>query len=69
MKQQRQGVRSTKILESIPVEEQSAIGPDNSPTPLTPKKMKDVYIKIHMTNNTMEDSQLLQATEINTSWY
>ena len=54
MKRQRQGVRSTKALESIPEEENKT---NNSPTPPTPKKMKDVYIKIHMANDTMYTDQ------------
>jgi len=57
MKRQRQGVRSTKILKSLPIEENSTTGSDNSPTPRTPKKMKDVYIKIHMADDTMYTDQ------------
>jgi hypothetical protein len=54
MKRQRQGVRSTKTLESIPEEENKT---NNSPTPPTPKKMKDVYIKIHLASDTMYTDQ------------
>jgi hypothetical protein len=42
MKRHRQGVISTKVLESIPEEENRATEADNSPTSPTPKKMKDV---------------------------
>ena len=43
MKRQRQGVRSTKVLESIPEEEDRAQETNDSPMPPKPKKMKDVY--------------------------
>ena len=39
------------------MEENSTTGSDNSPTPRTPKKMKDVYIKIHMADDTMYTDQ------------
>ena len=54
MKRQRQGVRSTKILKTLPVIENSAKELDNSPTL---KKMKDVYIKTHMADDTMYTDQ------------
>ncbi len=57
MKRQRQGVRSTKVLESIPEEEDSTTEVNNLPMPHKPKKMKDVYIKIHMANETMYTDQ------------
>ena len=55
MKQQRQGVRSTKALETIP--EDRAVEAHNSPTPPRPKKMKDVYIKIHSASKSMYTDQ------------
>ena len=55
MKRQQQGVRSTKALETIP--EDRAVEAHNSPTPPRPKKMKDVYIKIHSANKTMYTDQ------------
>ena len=57
MKRQRQGVRSTKVLESIPEEENTATETNDSPIPPKPKKMKDVYIKIHMASETMYTDQ------------
>jgi hypothetical protein len=57
MKRQRQGVRWTKVLESIPEEEDRATEADDSPTLHKPKKMKDVYIKIHMASETMYTDQ------------
>jgi len=57
MKWQRQGVRSTKVLESIPEEVNRATGAKDSPTPPKLKKMKDVYIKIHMASKTMYTDQ------------
>ena len=57
MKRQRQGVRSTKVLESIPEEENRATETKDSPKPPKPKKMIDVYIKIHMTSETMYTDQ------------
>jgi len=57
MKRQRQGVRSTKVLESIPEEEDRATEAEDSPKPPKPKKMKDVYIKIHMASETMYTDQ------------
>ena len=57
MKRQWQGVRSTKVLESIPEEENRATEAKDSPTPPKPKKMKDVYIKIHMASKTMYTDQ------------
>ena len=55
MKRQRQGVRSTKALQTIP--EDSAVEDNNSPTSPRPKKMKDIYIKIHSASNTMYTDQ------------
>ncbi len=55
MKWQQQGVRSTKTLETIP--EDRAVENNNSPTPPTPKKMKDVYVKIHSATETMYTDQ------------
>ena len=70
MKRQRQGVRSTKVLESIPEEENRATGAKDSPTPPKPKKMKDVYIKIHMADNTMyTDQPGFPATSSNGNQY
>ena len=57
MKRQRQGVRSTKVLESIPEEEDRTTKAEDSPKPPRPKKMKDVYIKIHMASETMYTDQ------------
>jgi len=57
MKRRRQGVRSTKVLESIPEEEDRATETKDSPKPPKPKKMIDVYIKIHMTSETMYTDQ------------
>jgi hypothetical protein len=57
MKRQPQGVRSTKVLESIPEEEDRATETEDSPTPPKPKKMKDVYIKIHKARKTMYTDQ------------
>ena len=55
MKWQRQGVRSTKVLETIP--EDREVEDNNSPTPPKPKKMKDVYVKIHSTTETIYTDQ------------
>ena len=47
----------TKVLKSIPEEEDRATEANNSPTPHKPKKMKDIYIKIHMASKTMYTDQ------------
>ena len=57
MKRQQQGVRSTKALQPIPEEEDRAQEADGSPVPPKPKKMKDVYIQIHMASKTMCTNQ------------
>ena len=57
MKKQRQGVRSTKVLQSTPEYKNRTRAENNLLTPPTPKQMKDVYVKIHMANNTMYTDQ------------
>ncbi len=45
----------TKTLETIP--ENRAAQNNNSPMPPTPKKMKDIYVKIHSATETMYTDQ------------
>jgi hypothetical protein len=66
MKKQRQGVRSTKVKEDEPEEEIPDQGTyTDEPTDYTiqinshapkPKRMNDVYIKIHNTSETMHSN-------------
>jgi hypothetical protein len=51
MKKQRQGVRSTKLKDDKTSQE------NNNHTDQTPKKMRDVYIKIHNAAKTMHSDQ------------
>jgi hypothetical protein len=51
MKKQRQGVRSTKLKDDKTSQE------NNNHTDQTPKKMRDVYIKIHNAAETMHSDQ------------
>ena len=51
MKKQRQGVRSTKLKDDKTSQE------NNNHTDQTPKKMRDVYIKIHNAAETMHRDQ------------
>ena len=57
MKRQRQGVRSTKTLQTINEDEEYATEDHNLPTTSKPKKMKDIYIKVHSASDTMYTDQ------------
>ena len=57
MKRQRQGVRSTKILQTINEDDDEAFNGFNSPVTPKTKKMKDIFIKIHSASETMYTDQ------------
>jgi hypothetical protein len=58
MKEQHQGVRSTKLKEDKRVEEGNISGNANvKVNPSSPKKMRDIYIKIHNSGETMHGNQ------------
>jgi hypothetical protein len=57
IQRQQQGVRSTKTLQIITEENEGTAENHNLPTALKPKKMKDVYIKIHSASRTMYTDQ------------
>jgi TfoX/Sxy family transcriptional regulator of competence genes len=57
MKRQRQGVRSTKTLQTINEDEENATEEHDSPVTPKPKKMKDLYVKVHSASDTMYTDQ------------
>ena len=57
MKRQRQGVRSTKTHQTTNEDEEDTTVDHNSPTTSKPKKMKDVYTKVHSASDTMYTDQ------------
>ena len=62
MKRQRQGVRSTKVLESIPEEEDRTTEADDSPTPHKSKKMNDFIVMVRRwTDHILARNPLLEV--------
>ncbi len=72
MKCQGQGVRSTRTLQTIMEDDKEHITPNSGESPDSkPKKMRDMYIKIHNTSKTMHTDQpgQLPATSSNRNQY
>ena len=75
MKRQRQGLRSTRKLQTTmgDDEDHTIPNPGESTAP-KPRKMQDMYIKIHNASETMHTNQPggfpeHRATKISISWY
>ncbi len=72
MKRQRQGACSTRTLQTITEDDKEHITPNSSESPAPkPKKMQDMYIKIHNASETMHTNQPGQfpATSSNGNQY
>jgi hypothetical protein len=72
MKRKQQGVRSTRTLQTITEDDKEHITPNSGESPDSkPKKMRDMYIKIHIASETMHTDQpgLFPATPSNRSQY
>ncbi len=72
MKPQRQGVCSTRTLQTITEDDKEHITPNSGESPASkPKKMQDLYIKIHNASETMHTDQPGQfpATSSNGNQY
>ncbi len=58
MKHQRQGVRSTRTLQTITEDDKTHITPSSGESPTSkPKKMQDMYIEIYNASKTMHTDQ------------
>jgi hypothetical protein len=72
MKCQRQGVRLTRTLQTITEDDKEHTTPNSGESPAPkPKKMQDMYIKIHNASETMHTDQPGQfpATSSNGNQY
>jgi hypothetical protein len=58
MKRQQQRVRSTRTLQTITEDDEEHITPNSGESPAPkPKKVQDMYIKIHNASETMHTNQ------------